>query len=451
MNGTPLFVRWVLLTLASASTATWCVHASHDAIGGQLAAVIVLSLVNFCLIIWVAWDKAFDGLTSSQLLFTATVLGLIGMLTQPLLEDDHFRYLWDGYITATSGKPFAFAPSHYFENNAVPAVMREVLNGINNPEIPTIYGPVLQALFAFCYWISPADLRPFKGILLIATVITLLLLRSAEISPRWLLLFTLHPLVLKESAITAHPDLLIGVVLLAAVLAWQRGFEGWAAALVCVAVAMKFSAAAALPLFCINRSGRWSARGSGAIVLTLSVLYAPVLASLSGGEGRALSAFGEQWTFNPLIFKLASAWLGDGVARWVCLALFVLVWLIFFGHWVVRLRLFSHTASIGTLSTTPGVASPVPPMVGVFVAMLLLSPVVNPWYWLWVLPLALLHFSVLTWAAATVSLLAYAHIGTQVLAGSLIVTYAVPLWATGLQILVITLAFALEHRQRGRL
>ena len=127
------------------------------------------------------------------------------------------------------------------------------------------------------------------------------------------------------------------------------------------------------------------------------------------------------------------------------------MWLIFFGHWVVRLRLFSHTASIGTLSTTPGVASPVPPMVGVFVAMLLLSPVVNPWYWLWVLPLALLHFSVLTWAAATVSLLAYAHIGTQVLAGSLIVTYAVPLWATGLQILVITLAFALEHRQRGRL
>ena len=446
----PLLVRWVLLTLASASTAAWCTHASHDAIGSQLAAVIALTLVNFCLIIWVALDKAFVGLTTSQLLFTATILGLIGMWAHPLLEDDHFRYLWDGYITATTGKPFAFAPSHYFDNSAVPAAMREVLNGINNPEIPTIYGPVLQALFAFCFWLAPADLRPFKGMLLLTTGVTLWLLRNNGVSPRWLLVLILHPLVLKESAFTAHPDLLPGTALLAAVLAWQRGLAGWAAALACVAVAMKFSAAAALPLFCINRSGQWSNRGRVATVLTLSALYAPALVSLSGGEGRALSVFGEQWTFNPLVFRVVATALSDGIARWVCLALFALVWLLLLRHWIGQLRRFSHPPATGTPTCASGETLPLPPIVGIFIAMLLLSPVVNPWYWLWVMPLALLRFSALTWAAATASLLAYAHVATQVLAGSSIITYAVPLWATTLQMLAIALVAALAYTFAGR-
>lgn len=442
MGTTPPLVHWALLTLVSAATATWSAYASHDTIGGQLSAVVALTLVNACLIAWVVWDKAFDSLTTSQLLFTATILGLIGMRAQPLLEDDHFRYLWDGYITATTGKPFAFAPSHYFENSEVPAAMRDVLNGINNPEVPTIYGPVLQALFAFGYWLAPADLGPFKGILLLVTGITLCLLRNSGVSPRWQMVFVLHPLLLKESPFTAHPDLLLGTTLLAAVLAWQRGLAGWAAMLACFAVAMKFSAAAVLPLFCISRNGQWSMRGSVATALTLSALYAPALAGLSDGEVRALSVFGEQWTFNPLIFKVAAAAFGDGTARWVCLALFALVWLLLLQRWTQRLRRFSCPLATEAPSGTPGNALPLPPIVGIFIAMLLLSPVVNPWYWLWVMPLALLRFSVLAWTAATVSLLAYAHVATQVLAGSSIITYAVPVWATTLQLLAIAIAAA---------
>ena len=105
---------------------------------------------------------------------------------------------------------------------------------------------------------------------------------------------------------------------------------------------------------------------------------------------------------------------------------------------------------------------PSPPLVGVFVALLLLSPAVNPWYWLWVLPLALLplrpvlpllptsSYSPVVWMAATVSLLSYAHVATQVMAASSIATYAVPLWATGLQLTAIACAigFACYRRKR---
>ena len=80
--------------------------------------------------------------------------------------------------------------------------------------------------------------------------------------------------------------------------------------------------------------------------------------------------------------------------------------------------------------------------------MLLLSPVVNPWYWLWVLPLATLRTSCVAWTAATLSLLAYAHVALQVMAGSSITTYAVPMWATVLQLLAVGVALGFEARRR---
>lgn len=432
--------RWLLLTLLTTLTVAGCAYASHAGMARQLAAVIALTLIHGGLLAWLALDKTFDALSARHALTTAIALGIISLTALPLLEDDHFRYLWDGYITATTGQPFAHAPSHYFDNAAVPAALREVLSGINNPDVPTIYGPALQALFALCYWVAPAELWPVKVMLLSAQIAVLLLLRASGVSGRWLMLLALHPLLLKESALTAHPDLLIGAALLAAVFAWRRGCEGWAASLACIAVAMKFSALAVLPFFCITRDGRLSVRGSLAAVATLAVLYAPALLTLSGAEGRALSVFGEQWTFNPLLFKLAAAVLGDTAARWAVVVVFTLVWLALATQWRSRLR----------RGVTRQDAAPPPPVVAVLVAMLLLSPVVNPWYWLWVLPLATLQFSALAWVAASASLLAYAHVGTQVLAGSSIVTYAVPLWASTLQLVAMGCAVWLACRRTER-
>ena len=459
--------RWALPGWVAALTAACIAYASHGGMPDQLFGVIGLLLINSCLIAWLAVDDAFESLKISQVLITAIALGAIGMLTQPLLEDDHFRYLWDGYITATTGKPFAHAPSHYFVDAGVPGVMQDALNGINNPDIPTIYGPVLQALFALCYWMAPAALWPLKLVLLGAQVAVLLLLGYAGVRPRWLMLLTLHPLLVKESAMTAHPDILIGAALLAAVLAWRRQHEGLAAILAATAVAMKFSAVAALLFFCINRHGRLSARGCLAMLLTLGILYAPVLLPASGGgEGLAVAAFAGQWTFNPLLFKWVAATLGNTVARVTCIGLFALAWLILAGQWLAKLRgagrkglnrTATATATAMTATATTATANamlpslPSPPLVGVFIAMLLLSPVVNPWYWLWVLPLAMLPFSPVAWAAATASLLAYSHVLVQVMAGSSIATYAVPLWATGLQSVAIVATFGFVCYRRKRI
>lgn len=429
-----------------------CALASRGVLAGQLAAVAALCIVQFALLAWIACDRAFDALTLRHVLGAVVVLGFVGMLSQPLLEDDHFRYLWDGYVTATTGRPFNHAPAHYFDNNTVPLAMREVLNGINNPEIPTVYGPALQVLFALGYWIAPAELWPLKAMLLLATLVMAVLLHTAGVKPRWLMVLALHPLVIKESVITAHPDLLIGVTLLAAVLTWQRGRFVYGAALACVAAAMKLSAIAVIPLFFITHHGRLNTRAALAAALTLAVLYLPFLTGLTGtagAEGRGLAAFGEQWTFNPLIFRGLSAALGDRWSRATSLIVFVALWICIVGLWIKHLRQL-HSPVFATLVTT----TPLPPVVAVLAAMLLLSPVVNPWYWLWLLPLALLSVSILAWlawAAASASLLAYAHVATQVWSQSAIMTYAVPLWATLVQGLIIIAALSIAHRRNNSL
>ncbi len=456
---------------ALAAVAAGCVaYASHGATHYQLYGLIGLVFVNVCLIAWLALDDTFESLQVSAVLITAVALGAIGLLTQPLLEDDHFRYLWDGYVTATTGKPYAHAPAHYFADAGVPLAMQDALSGINHPEISTIYGPVLQALFALGYWMAPAALWPLKLVLLGALVAVVLMLHGAGVSPRWLMVLVLHPLVVKESAMTAHPDILIGAALLGAVLAWHRSCEALAASLAAIAVAMKFSAAPALLFFCVNRDGRVSVRGCVATVLALCFLYGPVWLADSGVGNAGASAFALQWTFNPLLFKLAAMALGDATARLACLVLFALAWLVMAVRWTGKLRALACVVPTGTGTgsgtSTRGSAMlfsrPSPPLMGVFVALLLLSPAVNPWYWLWVLPLALLplrpvlpllptpSYSPVVWVAATVSLLSYAHVATQVMAASSIVTYAVPLWATGLQLtaIVCTIGFACYRRKR---
>jgi alpha-1,6-mannosyltransferase len=434
-------MRWLILLLIAAGTALGVAYASQQGMAQQLIALVALCVVYFCLIAWVALDKVFEDIPMWQVIATTVVLGVIALFAQPLLEDDHFRYLWDGYITATTAKPYALAPDAYFANDAVPLAMQQVLSAINNPEVPTIYGPVLQAVFALCYWLAPAALWPFKLVLLIALLAVLQLLRRSGVAPRWLLVFALHPLVFKESAVTAHPDLLIGLALLAAVCAWQRAQHGWAACLTSMAVAMKFSTIAALPLFCIDRQGRFSQRAGLAMALTLCIVYAPVWLLIAGGEGRALAALGGQWTFNPLLFKLPAAVLGNSLARACVFALFVVAWIGIFLLWIKQLRTLASTTASSVAASLPP-----PPIVAVLLALLLLSPVVNPWYWLWLLPMAMLRFSWVAWVAATVSLLAYSHVLWPVWYGSSMVHFAVPAWATLLQMLaiavVVGLAFA---------
>jgi hypothetical protein len=231
--------------------------------------------------------------------------------------------------------------------------------------------------------------------------------------------------------ISAHPDLLIGASFLWASLLWQRGKHTPAALVVCLAIGMKLSALIALPFFLFTREGKISLRICGAVSLGLALALSPQLAAFFAADTQGLTALGGQWVFNPLLFRPLSALMGDSAARVFIAIVFCIAWCVIAVRWYV----------------TKGDA---PPIVPVFIALLLLSPVVNAWYWLWILPLALPRFSLVTWVGASVSLCAYAHILSTLSRGHAASDFVVPLWSTTLQLVGLFAALALMVKQRQR-
>jgi alpha-1,6-mannosyltransferase len=459
----PFNAAIVFLWLALSTTTLVGVFLSQGTAGSQLLATWGTAAIFLAASAWVFASARFGSVRVSHAVLLLLTLRLIALFGQPLLEDDHYRYLWDGYITATSGAPYAHAPAHFFSDASVPPAMQAVLNGINNPETPTVYGPLLQVVFAACYKIAPASLLPLKAVLLMAELAVLGLLASAKAPGKYPLMYAIHPVLLQESAFTAHPDVLLGLLLLAAVLAWRREHLFWAGVLVASAVAAKISAVVVLPLFFLNHRGRPSIAALAGALASLAFWYGPFAALASGSELAGMSTFSQQWTFNPLGFSLLRALLQDQHARIAAAALFAAIWLAIALHWQRRLRTLASTGEDAgpppgrnTVHLAPFAPAkawgrtapfftlnsdvPNPPIVAVLCTLLLLSPVVNPWYWMWLLPLACLRWSWTVQLASAAGLLAYAHVLGQLTEGSTHGLYQVPAWATAIELLVIGLA-----------
>jgi len=315
--------------------------------------------------------------------FLARALGLLG---EPILEDDYFRYLWDGYRVITDGRPYGRPPEDWFDDPGLPASMQQVLSGINYPDVPTAYGPVQQALFGLAAWIEPGALWPLKAILIALDLVLLgTLWRLGARRGAWL--YALHPLVIKEVAFTAHPDGACVLFLLLALLARQRR-RAWLAGACCgLALAGKVLALPLIPLLLWGLPLRaWLG-----CVLAVALAYAPFM--LSGTDLTGLGVFSEQWIFNPLAYGIAAWAMGAELGRKASLLVFAGVWLGL---------LWRHRRSSEPAQTLP-------PLDWVMAALLFLSPVLNPWYALWLLPFAALRPATGLWWLAAVPTLSYVH------------------------------------------
>src|SRR5262249_50722872 len=138
-------------------------------------------------------------------------------------ENDFYRYLWDGRTFALAGDPYNKPPAASFGDDGLPDPFQEILSHINYPEIPTIYGPVAEISFLLGYHIAPGALWPLKVFYIAADLATLWLLAQFMPLSRNLILYAWSPLLVKEVAFTAHPDVLASVLLVASALAFHRG------------------------------------------------------------------------------------------------------------------------------------------------------------------------------------------------------------------------------------
>lgn len=342
-----------------------------------------------------------------RLFFWAIAFRICGLAGGPFYEDDFYRYLWDGYRFATAGSPYGPAPEMFFLDPSVPPAMQSVLSGINYPELPTIYAPVTQVIFLLGYWVHPGSVAVLQAILILLDLaLVVLLLRLAP--ARNVLLYAWCPLVVKEIAFTAHPDGAGACLLLAAVvLSRDRRWQVAAITLGLAAGAKAFGLLLAPLLLAGARLRHWLL-----FAATVAAVYAPF--TLRGGsELASLQVFAREWEFNSWLFGLLKTALQPIEARLALGLAFLAIW-----GWY-HVKYFRSSAP------------EIPRGDWIFGGLLAVSPVINPWYLLWLLPFAAVYPTIWAWTASLAVLLSY-------VTGLNLQDYAMqpfgqPLWARGLE------------------
>jgi len=348
-----------------------------------------------------------------RVLLWAAVFRVCGLLGGPFFEDDFYRYLWDGYRFATTGTPYGIAPEAFFADPGVPGIFRGILDQINNPDLPTIYAPLTQLVFLLGYLISPGSVTALQAILVVFDLVTIVLLFRLT-SARNVLLYAWCPLVVKEIAFTAHPDGVGVCLLLAAIILSGRSRLSLAAICLGLAAGAKVFALLLAPLVLLRAAPRHWALS----VAVFAGLYAPFV--LSGGtDMESFAVFARQWEFNSALFYVFSPAIGVFESK-------ILLGLGFAALWIsYSLRYRKNTGRIPRGDWLYG-------------ALLLVSPVINPWYLLWLLPFAAVFPSVWAWTASFAVLLSYVT-GLNLNDYSM-GPYQQPVWARALEFVPILLA-----------
>lgn len=285
----------------------------------------------------------------------AVALRLLFLFDEPRLSGDVYRYLSDGRVLDAGGNPYAYTPTD---------------PRVNHPEIRSIYPPHAQLLFAAVH-----DLTLWRLLIVAADVGCIVLLRRGGA-----LAFATCPLVIIEGTWNGHVDALAAVLL---AFAFARRSSVAAA----LAAGLKIIPLAAVPVLFRRRMP---------LVTFAAVLVLPAIPFLGGPLMPGFREYATRWIFNSPLY--------DAVRALVELVPTKEIWT----HHPLRFQLFSDlvyrhlyadfltramlaVVAVGAIALARRGSTAIG-------ALLLCSPAIHPWYWLTLVPLALIERS--RWALA---------------------------------------------------
>lgn len=317
---------------------------------------------------------------SARTVFCVAFVGhALALFGHSAFEDDYYRFLWDGWRLLETGTPYGVAPALFIDDPAIPDAWQAVREWINYPELPTIYGPALQGVFAAVVALAGTNELGLRlAFAAAALALTALVLRRHD--PGRAVLFAWNPVVVAETTLHLHPDILMALALFAGMLAGRRR-PILAGSLLALAAGVKIVALAAWPLLL-----RLKPSALAAALVVLGALYLPFALQGQGVGFGTTSTFATNWYFNPLAFAPLGWLLGPAGGRIAALLLAGLL----------VLRLHARARDADSV-----------PLAAVFGAILLFAPAVNTWYLMWLLPFALDRREVWPYVASAALPLSY--------------------------------------------
>lgn len=346
-------------------------------------------------ICWALTCRYYEHASTGLIIGSALILRLFAMLFEPALSHDVYRYLWDGRVAATGTSPYAYAPS-----DAHLQPLRTAWHSrINHAEIRTIYPPIAQLWFVVAAGVG-GTLWSWKFLLLIADTITvLLLLRSFDRAAA--MAYALCPLVIVEGFWNGHVEIIAGAFLIGACIALQRDKVAWAGVLLGIAAGTKIVPLAAAPAMA-RRGKQWTF-----LAALFAAIAIPALPFIKGSFMPGFGEYARRWIFNSpgydLLHRLVSSiHLAANVksafiAMKDSLRLELIAGYVYaysYDEFVTRVTLGLIFVSV-VMVIVRKTSSTIDAVLACVGALLLCSPTIHPWYWLTLLPLALVTRSTL--------------------------------------------------------
>lgn len=353
-----------------------------------------IQFIGYFILIWKIREG--QSLNLKFFIVLAIVLRILLVFSPPIIEDDYWRYLWDGRVLAHSLNPYAYAPDNpYYDSLDI-----FYRSKIGFKEFGTIYPPISISIFAIAHLIKPDSLLILKLILTIFEILSGVIvwqwLKLRKQNVEWSLIYFLSPLVLKDIANSGHLDSIavffstLSFYLLARNLsAVKNRFSSslWVWISFAMAVGSKLYPLILLPL--IIRFDKNRIKGFCLFIFIIGLFYLPFLSAKSEMLDGT-KAFAKYWLFNASLFRVFSIMINP-IAEALPLAssfralieqgllvkAIVGVMSVSFCIWIAK-----KTKDAGSLPSALSLS------IG---SVLLLSPVVNSWYVLWILPFVCLN------------------------------------------------------------
>jgi hypothetical protein len=364
--------------------------------GLTIPARVALQLALFAVFLVALAGQARKPLDAGQLrvaLALAVLFRLTLFLAAPFYSDDLYRYIWDGRVQVTGHlNPYLHPPN----SEALSPLRNDLFSRINHPDIPTLYPPVSELLFALVARVSQTVFA-IKGAMLICDLLLmaflLRVLGRVGVPAGQILIYAWNPLVVAEVAGNGHLDVLAVLFLIAGIhlIIVERSTLS--------TLALGLSAGAKLlPLLIFPvLARRVRARFWPLPFFILAGVYLPY-ASAGAALFRGLKEYAERWQHNDSVFSLllgamefldptpvlkqGIAWLHGalGYPAWV-VALYTYAYPVY----LARILAFFLVAGLaGVLAWKR--ADPIRGSFMLLAGVLLLSPTVHPWYLLWIAP-----------------------------------------------------------------
>lgn len=299
---------------------------------------------------------------SRAILICGLVLALLWRIPLALApvgrDSDVYRYLWDARVQRAGLNPYTARPN----DPALAWIHTPLTRRMNNPDVPSPYPPVAQHYFRGVTALhdSPEALKISLVVcemLLVLVMWRWLVLRGMD--PSWVLAYAWHPLATLEMSRNGHFEVFGVLLICLSALALHRGRPALASVWFALAVGSKLLPVVLVPLY-------WKRVRPRDVLLAMTVLLLVALPFAPGGlpTGSVRDVI-DRFRFNAPLFEWAEAAVGAWGAAALALAVGVAV---------------SFACRRSDAARTPAVwAWPL-------AATLAFSPLVYPWYLVWLLP-----------------------------------------------------------------